>query len=313
MKKYLLILMLTMMMSPCVFAQAVKRTTKNPNFFVPEGALRNNTGTEKLSFVKKQQNRNTLAISEQKTALKGVQFEAAPIEDILKKQSYLSKQQLYTYRNDIVHSYKLTIGDLQKLLQREYESVNKETIRMEAVLQHLKTASPAYRLANLQIEKQISQDMVKNRRRYKKLKQKFTEIIEKESVNKNIYVLEAKNDMFWRRYELSKILGQSRHTGYVQWKASHHFRDVTYISIFDSDYSYVFSYYRQHLNMLQNRRIAAPNKISGFYIEQNVVNIYQKLFDGYLDDLNRIGKGLDVINPVLLRQLNEMQDKNISI
>ena len=126
--------------------------------------------------------------------------------------------------------------------------------------------------------------------------------------NKKIYIIEAKNHLFWIRYELPDegINGFSI-------KGNYHFKDVTYISIFDSKYRHLFSYNRQHINMLKNRRIPAADKTSDFYIDSHTVNIYQQLFDDYINDLNRIGKGLDINNPQLLRQLDEMQDKTISI
>ena len=298
-----------MFLLPAVSAQTVKRTAKSPSFFVPDNALKSKTEAEKLSVSRRKIIRGGATnVNNSGEAFESINFYKAPIDAILKEQSEFSSDKLAKYKKDIVNSYKLSVYDLQKLLQREYRNINKETVRMEAVLQHLKTASPAYRFANFQIDRQISQDMVKNRKRYKKLKEKFAEITEREKTNAIIYIIEAKNDLFWKRHELSK----QRQYGWRGYTSGYHFKDITYISLFDDKYGYLFSYYRQHLNMLENRRISAPDRITGFYIDITTVNIYQKLFDDYITDLNRVGKGLDINNPQLLRQLNEMQDETIS-
>ena len=65
--------------------------------------------------------------------------------------------------------------------------------------------------------------------------------------------------------------------------------------------------------MLKQKKITAPQQVGKLKIGQREVNIYQNLLNGYLTDLNRIGKGLDITNPQLLRQLNEMQNRQLSI
>ena len=321
MKRYLIIILITLFFTPFTAAQVVKRTTKTPNFFVPGSVMKSKTDAEKLSSAGNKgvirggpasiSNIGTVrgepaSVRSTSGIKENISFTNAPVDTILNEQTQFSKDKLKEYKKNIVNSYRLSASDLQKLLQREYDNINGETIRMEAVLEHLKTATPAYRLANFQIEQQISQDMIKNRKRYKKIKEKFTEIIQNTPKGKNIYIIEAKDNLFWIRYELSKYPG----SGYVH---GYHFKDITYISVFDKDYSYLFSYYRQHLNMLKNQRILAPTATQNFYIDTNIVKKYQQLFDWYLKDLNRISKGLDVNNPLLLKQLDEMQDKTISI
>ena len=308
-------------MLPNVSAQTIKRTAKNPAFFVPDSLLKSKNEAEILnSFGNNRVIRggpvnisNTKVIRGKPTNINNtskikekISFPQAPIDTILKKQTLFSRDKLKKYKKNIVNSYKLSARDIEKLLQREYKNINEETLRMETVLDYLKTASPAYRLANFQIERQISQDMVKNRNRYKKIKEKFTQITQNAPSGENIYIIEAKDQLFWSYYEFSKYPGKGYSSG-------PHFDDITYISVFDKDYSYLFSYYRQHLNMLKNQRISAPVATQNFYIDANTVNTYQQIFDWYLKDLNRIGKGLDVNNPFLLKQLNEMQDKTISI
>lgn len=298
-----------MFLLPAVSAQTVKRTAKSPSFFVPDNALKSKPEAEKLSVSGRKIIRGGATnVNNSGETFESIRFDKAPIDAILKKQSEFSSGELARYKKNIVNSYKLSVYDLQKLLQREYRNINKETARMEAVLQHLKTASPAYRFANFQIDRQISQDMVKNRKRYKKLKEKFAEITEGKKTDAITYIIEAKNDLFWKHHELSKQW-QYGWKGYIR---GYHFKNITYISLFDDKYDYLFSYYRQHLNMLKNRRILAPIGTDSFYIDNNTVNIYQKLFDDYITDLNRVGKGLDINNPQLLRQLDEMQDETIS-
>lgn len=310
MKKYITTLIAIAFLTTAAWSQTVKRTAKTPIFFVPDSVLKNKTDAERLASGRTGgYNRNTLSISPQTSPLSRIHYNAAPIDNILQKQTPFSKIKINEYKSDILSSYALFPTDLQILLQSEYDTINKETLRMEAVLQYLKNASPAYRLANFQINRQISQDMVENRKHYKKLKQKFAEIMENSPKNQNIYIIKAKNDLFWKHYELSKQW-KYNWKGYTQ---GYHFKNVTYISVFNHEYTHLFSYYRQHLNMLKDRRIFAPDKTAAFYIEPNIVHIYQQLFDDYLNDLNRIGKGLDINNPHLLRQLNEMQDKTISI
>ena len=48
MKKYWLFLISLILIAPCVWAQGFKRTTKNPGFFMPQGALQTNNKPEKL-------------------------------------------------------------------------------------------------------------------------------------------------------------------------------------------------------------------------------------------------------------------------
>ncbi|MBQ8481437.1 MAG: hypothetical protein IJ532_02755 [Alphaproteobacteria bacterium] len=299
--------------TPCVWGQIVKRTAKAPSFFVPNGSLKAKTDAEKLSATKKPAYARGRTAHIEKdagnyVAYPDIQYEKAPIDEILRKQKNFSAADISNYRQNIVKGFTLYSAELDKLMQYEYEKVNRETLRMNAALEYIKIASSAYRLANFQLDTQISQDMIKSRKHYKKIKQKLTEIIS-EQKNKKIYIIEAKNSMFWMRYEvLRKAINSFNIKG-----ENYHFKDVTYISIFDNKYNHLFSYYRQHINMLKNRRIPAADRTSDFNINHNAVNIYQQLFDDYINDLNRIGKGLDINNPKLLRQLDEMQDKTISM
>lgn len=310
MRKYLIIIIFILFVVPCVWGQTIKRTTKSPTFFVPHDTFKNKTEKERLSAPQKQNYiRGSVAHIERTTAQSttaNIRYDKAPVDEILKAQSNFSEEKLSDYKKNIVNSYSLSVRDLQQLLQKEYDDVNEETLRMEAALRYLKTASPAYKLANFQLETQISQDMTNSRKHYKMIKQKFSEITEKQK-NKRIYIIEAKNNLFWI-YEL-----RNKATNGFSVGGDYHFKDITYISIFDTAYNHLFSYYRQHLNMLKNRRIPAPDRTDDSYIDTETVKMYQQLFDDYINDLNRIGKGLDINNPLLLRQLNEMQDKTISI
>lgn len=320
MRKYLIIFIFILFTVPCVWGQTIKRTTKSPTFFVPNDTFKNKTEKEKLSATKnKNYTRGNIAHIKQTTVEStdtlpkehlNMRYDKAPVDEILKAQPYLSKEQLSEYKKSIVNSYALSVQDLQQLLQKEYDDVNEETLRMEAALRYLKTASPAYQLANFQLETQISQDMTNSRKHYKTIKQRFSEIIKKQE-SKKVYIIEAKSSLFWDLYE--QIKSMKKNENGIKFYLHSHPVYVTYISIFDDKYNRQFSYYRQHLNMLKNRRIPAPDRTDDSYIDTETVKMYQQLFDDYINDLNRIGKGLDINNPLLLRQLNEMQDKTISM
>ena len=315
MKKYLLITLLSLLIAPFATAQVVKRTTKMPNFFVPDKTLKQISKTEEtMPIIPKRIVGGAMAISNNSLSSSfNIQYKKAPIGNILKKQSSISETDKSNYIRAIVNSFTLYPSDLDKLLQSELNTINQETIRMQDIVQNLNSSSWAYQLANFELKRQISQDMVKNREHYKKIKQKFTEIINKTPKNQHLYIIEAKNPLFWKNFEIVKLMTAKSIFGSISWKGSNHFKDVSFITIFNSDYKHLFSYYRQHLNMLKQKKITAPERVGKYRIGQREINIYQNLLNGYLTDLNRIGKGLDITNPQLLRQLNEMQNHKISI
>ena len=313
MKKYLIIILIALLFTPFALAQTVKRSTKTPDFFVPRNVMKNQTEAEKLSSVAPVNAKGGLGRVSSRITQSVPQFKKAPVADILKNQSAISKNDKLNYLKTIVNSFTLYPRDLSQLLQSEFDTVNQETIRMKGIMQTLRSSSWAYRLANFKLEQQISQDMVKNRKHYKKIKQKFTEIIKETPPNTPLYIIEAKNPLFWKNFEIIKLMEAKSIFGTIYWKGSNHFKDVSYITIFNSNYEHLFSYYRQHLNMLKQKKITAPDQIGKYRIGQREINIYQQLFNNYLTDLNRIGKGLDITNPQLLRQLNEMQNRQISI
>ena len=314
MKKYLLIILLTLLITPFATAQVVKRTTKTPSFFVPDKALKQASEKETIPSAPLRTVGGAGAISNTFSPSSfRMQYKKAPIDDILKKQLTLSKSDKARYKQSIVKSFTLYPNDLNNLLQKELDIVNQETVRMQNIVQNLKRSSWAYQLANFELKRQISQDMVKNREHYKKIKQKFTKIINDTPEDQPVYIVEAKNQLFWQTYEVIKIVTEKKLFGSFHWQGSNHFKDVTFISIFDSNCKHLFSYYRQHLNMLKQKKITAPQQVGKLKIGQREVNIYQNLLNGYLTDLNRIGKGLDITNPQLLRQLNEMQNRQLSI
>lgn len=319
MKRYLIIILITLFFTPFAAAQVVKRTTKTPNFFVPGSVMKSKTDAEKLSSAATANPKGGVGkISPNVTpspspSVLRLHFKKAPIDEILGKQSSLSKNDKINYIKAVVNSFTLYPSDLDQLLQSELNTVNQETVRMKNIMQTLRNSSWAYQLANFELKRQISQDMVKNRKHYKKIKQRFTEIIKETPPNSPLYIVEAKNPLFWKNFEVLKLMIAKKKFGAISWKGSNHFKEVSYITIFNSDYKHLFSYYRQHLNMLKQKRIIAPGEVGKYRIGQREINIYQQLFDGYLTDLNRIGKGLDINNPQLLRQLNEMQNRQISI
>lgn len=229
-----------------------------------------------------------------------------PIDRILKNNPIITGL-VSNPREYITDSYAMYPADLQKLLQSQLDIINQEILRMEAVVKIMKTASPAYRLANYGIEKQIA-----NLPKYYNLfKQKISEIIKKSPKDKYLYVIKA----YWglNVLNLNKInsSGDSIEFMGLTPRKPEKFRE--FVNICNHEYKCLMSYMRYHQNMVKNRRIKAPVKTDKFVIDKNAVSIYQRLFDDYINDLSRIGKGLDVNNRQLLRQLNEMQDKKISM
>lgn len=202
----------------------------------------------------------------------------------------------------ITNSYAFYPSDLQILLKKQFDLLNQETLQMRAILNNMKTRSSAYKLANYGIKKQITDDMVIVRKQYKNIKETYKKIVKNIPSDKLIYVIEG-NWMYWVEYDEKGISG------------IHFYRkpNNSFINIFSHEYKWLMSYPKFHDNVLKYSRIIAPTETEKFVIDKDAVNIYQKLFDDYLHDLNRIGKGLDINNQDLLRQLDEMQDKDKSM
>lgn len=202
----------------------------------------------------------------------------------------------------ITNSYAFYPSDLQILLKKQFDLLNQETLQMRAILNNMKTRSSAYKLANYGIKKQITDDMVIVRKQYKNIKETYKKIVKNIPSNKLIYVIEGN----WM-YEV-KHRGRGKSTVSFQPTG-----DYSCINIFSHEYKWLMSYPKFHDNVLKYSRIIAPTETEKFVIDKDAVSIYQKLFDDYLYDLNRIGKGLDINNQQLLRQLDEMQDKDKSM
>ena len=224
-----------------------------------------------------------------------------PINKIIENNDILQIH-LSDKDNFIINSYAFYPSDLQILLKKQFDLLNQETLQMRTILNNMKTRSPAYKLANYGIKKQITDDMVIVRKQYKNIKETYKKIVKNIPSNKLIYVIEGN----WM-YEV-KHRGRGKST--VSFQST---GDYSCINIFSHEYKWLMSYPKFHDNVLKYSRIIAPTETEKFVIDKDAVSIYQKLFDDYLYDLNRIAKGLDINNQQLLRQLDEMQDKDKSM
>ena len=268
-----------------VAAQAVVRTDKKPKFFMPQEETNTKVKSEATSG---NRHAGTMVKAEEAFAAQmKIAVNPAPIDDILAEQKF-SQNDLQKYKESVVQSYSMLPKDLNLILQNEYETINQETQRMREIKKHFSEMPEVYRYVNFRLPEQISLEMTEVRQAFIERKKSYTEFIEKAPKDKNVSIIISKNPLFMR---------MERGIFYGVWD------DVTYVSLFDHSYKHIFTYVRKHSNMLENRNIAAAQTTSG-----RVNQIYQNLFDGYIYDLRRIGAGLDVTNPVLLRQIGEMND-----
>ncbi len=225
-------------------------------------------------------------------------FRKAPIDDILAKQPF-PKPALEKYKKHIVRSYYLLPKDLKTLLRKETKSINDETRRIQQIRAGWKTQSPAYKFINYQLNEQINNDIINSRKKYQKRRQAFEDFFKTAPKNKYVSVIESTDRLFWMRTlaETNVLFSY-----YVQ---SNH--ELYFISVFDHEHRHVFTYHRLHVDANRNRRIVATD--SG---NPEANRRFQKLFNDYSTDLRRIGTGLDIVNPELLRQIGEMQNRYIT-
>ena len=224
---------------------------------------------------------------------------SAPVDKILEKQA-LPPQTIREYQASVINSYVLLPQQLDEILQNEYQKINAETIRMQKIKQYWNSAPAEYRLLNYMLNEQISTTMSQSRKRYQKRKNIFSEFVQKAPKNKSIYLIEATNPCFFYQTIRETNADQIKH-GLSMSFSSH---GIHYVSLFDSQYRHIFTYHRQHVNMIKNRQfnVAKTRNV-------RVNNSFQKLFDDYIIDLQRIGAGLDITNSELLRQLGEMKNR----
>ncbi len=226
-------------------------------------------------------------------------YPPAPITKILAKQ-IINPSQAAKYMQAVIRSYTLLPKELNQILQAEYQSVNRETARMHQIKQGWRQTPPEYRLLNYKLNEQISAQSTQSRKKYAARKQRFTEFIKNAPQNRPVYVIESTNPLFF--FLTVRQNSKSEHKSGITMKFSNH--GIRYLSLFDADYKHIFTYHRQHVDMLENRRFIV-------YKTRNprVNNSYQQLFDDYLTDLKKIGAGTDMTNRTLLRQISEMKNE----
>jgi len=238
----------------------------------------------------------------------------APIDAILAKQP-LPKKRLEHYKKHIIRSFALLPKDLNTILQKELRNIDSETKRMQQIKVGWKQQTFAYKLANYQLIPQINSGINASRKNYKKRKEIFAGLLKNAPADKYISVIESTDDLFDSIHRTTQSIPNASpkmKDTMVRFLGSNmpsiEKTGFYFISIFDYEHNHVFSYRRTHVDSNQNRRIlAAP---SG---NKKIDEDYQKLFDDYRADLRRIGYGLDITNPTLLRQIGEMKNQVITV
>lgn len=223
-------------------------------------------------------------------------YPQAPIDEILKHQSK-DDYKIKEYRKSIVRSYSLTPSQLQDLLNAEYTKINNYTERMQKIKKNWNSFSYAYRFVNYQLNAQISKEMTKSRKSFIKRKKQFNDLL-KNYPNNKLYVIEATDPLFFYR----TVRKNNGNKG-IQLQQSAH--DMHYLSVFDYEFQHLFTYHRQHVNMLLGRRMITPTRTKN----ERVNRSFQKLFDDYITDMKRIGNGLDINNQDTLAKIADMKNE----
>ncbi|MBR6355658.1 MAG: hypothetical protein IKR92_02280 [Alphaproteobacteria bacterium] len=227
------------------------------------------------------------------------QYPPAPVDKILQKQ-IVDKDKLAKYRRSIVNSYKLQPKQLQNLLDSEYDEINRDTKRMQNIKKNWKSFPYAYHFANYMLNAQISAEITQSRKKFIARKKRFEEILKNTPQGEPIYIIEANDPLFF----IATIRQNPDNKVARTIKMTYMAHELNYISVFDSTYKHLFTYHRQHIDMLQNRRIVTTLNTKNKEVNQS----YQKLFDDYLTDMKRIGAGLDINNPNMFREIEQMQN-----
>ncbi len=237
-------------------------------------------------------------------------FRQAPIDAILAKQP-LPKKRLEHYKKRIIRSFALLPKDLKAILQKELRSIDHETKRMQQVKAEWERQTSVYKFANYQLIPQIDRGIITSRKNYKQRKRVFANLLKNAPADKYISVIESTDGLFSTIHNVTQSAPDTspkmkeniaKFVG-VRVPALESSRNY-YISIFDHNHNHVFSYRRMHVDSNQKRRIMAAQ--SG---NKEIDKSFQKLFDDYRSDLRRIGYGLDITNPTLLRQIGEMKNQ----
>lgn len=226
-------------------------------------------------------------------------YPPAPIEKILAQQS-ASADSIQAYKNSIVRSYSLYPTELQNILKAEYAEINRETARMQKIKQNWRSYPYPYRLANYKLNVQISDEITQSRKKFAARKKRFYELLQSTPQNQYLYLIESSDPLFF--YETLRTNPNNKNIRRIQMTYSSH--GLRYLSVFDHKFNHVFTYHRQHIDMLKNRRINTPKT------RNNRVNYtFQKLFDDYLTDMKRIGSGLDISNQDLFTKIGDMRNE----
>lgn len=315
--KTFLFLILSLFAVPLITAESADRNMSSAEFYVPAATLSSLHQKPQPPQLQAQQNayeqylkqsnfkpaansRSFAPNTEQRQTMQNYypRFRQAPINDILAKQS-LPKSELDKYQKHIVRSYYILPRDLKKMLQNELTEINNETKQIMQIKSNWEKQSPAYKFINYQLNTQIKSDIVGSRKNYKRRQKAFADFLQTAPEDKYVSIIEATDPLFWML-----TLAQ---TGNKFSSFSHMGYNLHYISVFDHEYRHVFTYHRLHTDANRNRRIVAVDSQ-----DKNINAQFQKLFNDYNTDLRRIGTGLDMTNPTLLRQIGEMKDKYIT-
>lgn len=226
-------------------------------------------------------------------------YQTAPIDKILQK-NFSSKKEIQNYKSKIINSYTLYPQQLEDILQREYQTINAETLRMQKIKQQWQQMPAEYKMANYKLTEQISTEIVQSRKKYLARKKKFAEFIKKAPRSRKVYIIESADpSLFYINMKQNSYFGLK-----TPFYLSSSVHGIHYLSLFDNEYNHVFTYHRQHVNMIKNRRFMVT-KTNNERVNQS----YQQIFDDYIIDLERIGAGLDINNRLLLHKLSEMKDE----
>lgn len=226
--------------------------------------------------------------------------------DPLLQEQFMSETNQAEYQKNILWSRSLYPKDLLALLRREFSSVDNETQRRQKIVRYFAKESSAYKFANYRILNQIREQSERSDRIYTAVRKKYNDFLKKAPPQQKIYLISATNSYFFKKQIAQKLSEQNRQ---ISWWLHGHPNRIHYLSLFDNEYHHILTYPQMHVDMNRQRRIIAAQPSKEKHISQQTYQIYQNLFDQYLHDLNRIGKGLDIINPDLLTELADMKNE----
>lgn len=284
MKKILIIYWLIISAWIYLAFTAMAANAQKPSFFVPDNAFK--TPVEKPAIMPRLNRGAGMAASRNTNSPQPIfnkrkmSIKQAPVDEIA-KANHLTD----AYIKSIKNSFALSKAQLNTLLQDEFARINNNTAQLHQIINQWPQQSKAYQLANYMIKDQSSQEITQSRRQMKETKDNYQKLLAETEENDKVYIIEAQNpDLYLQQH--GSIKG--------------HWKKVTYISVFNNEKKHIFTYNRLHQDMLEDKQIPK--------IRQHEYEFFYQSFDNYLTDLRRIGQGLDVQNPTLLKQMSEMED-----